>query len=134
MKLARTNLFVICTNDLDRAGRNYRQSRRPNATRTFDVRRPSGQLAARWHVCPQTHRLECCWSLEAAAPDDQLCRYTMLRRRRQTSRRVLIRPSGHNPTPAVTNSDLVTFKWCGPARTHTQWDLTQLGRKMPCHE
>jgi len=90
MKLARTNLFGICTNDLDRAGRNYRQSRRPNATRTFDVRRPSG--------------------------------------------RGLIRPLGHNPTPAVTNSDLVTFKWCGPARTHTQWDLTQLGRKMPCHE
>ena len=24
------------------------------------------ELAAKWHVCPQTHRLECSWSLEAA--------------------------------------------------------------------
>ena len=31
MKLARTTLFVICTNDLGRAGRNYRQPCRPNA-------------------------------------------------------------------------------------------------------
>ena len=40
MKLARTTLFVICTNDLGRAGRNYRQPPRPNATSTFDIRRP----------------------------------------------------------------------------------------------
>ena len=50
MKLARTTLFVICTNDLGQAGRNYRQPPRPNATRTFDIRRPPSQLA-RWHVC-----------------------------------------------------------------------------------
>jgi hypothetical protein len=96
MKLARTTLFIICTNDLDRAGRDNRQSRRPSATRTFNIRRSSSRLAARWHVCPQTHRLECSWSLEAAAPDDRLCRYTMLRRRRRTSRRLLIRRLGHN--------------------------------------
>jgi hypothetical protein len=95
MKLARTTLFVICTNDLGRAGRNYRQPPRPNATSTFDIRRPR-RLAAKWHVCPQTHRLECSWSLEAAPPDDQLCRHTMQRRRRRTSRRRLIRPLGHN--------------------------------------
>ena len=41
MKLARTALFVICTNDFGRAGRNYRQPRRPNATHTFDIRRSS---------------------------------------------------------------------------------------------
>ena len=86
MKLARTTLFVICTNNLGHAGRNYRQSPRPYTTRTFDMRRPSSRLAARWHVCPQKHRLECSWSLEAAAPDDELCRYTMRRRRRRTSR------------------------------------------------
>jgi len=96
MKLARTTLFVICTNDLDRAGRNYRQPRRPNATRTFDIRKSSSRLAARWHVCPQTYRLECSWSLAAAAPDDQLCCYTTLSRRGRTSRRLLIRPLGHN--------------------------------------
>ena len=96
MKLARTTLFFICTNAPDRAGQDYRQPRRANVTRTFDIRRPSTQLAARWHVCPQTHRLECSWSLEAAAPDDQLCRYTMLRRRRRTSRRLSIRHLGHN--------------------------------------
>ena len=95
MKLARTTLFVIYTNDLGRAGRNYRQPPRSNATLTFDIRR-SRRLAAKWHVCPQTHRLECSWSLEAAAPDDQLCRYTMRRRRRRTSRRLLTRTLGHN--------------------------------------
>lgn len=65
MTLARTTLFVICTNDLGRAGRNYRQPPRPNAASTFDIRR-SRRLAAKWHVCPQTHRLECSWSFEAA--------------------------------------------------------------------
>ena len=44
MKLARTTLFFICTNALDRAGQDYRQPRRPNATRTFDIRRPSSRL------------------------------------------------------------------------------------------
>ena len=34
-------------------------------------------------VCPQTKRLECSRLLEAADPDDQLYRYTMLRRRRR---------------------------------------------------
>jgi hypothetical protein len=45
MKLVRTTHFVICTNDLGRAGRNYRQPPRPNTTRTFDIRR-SRRLAA----------------------------------------------------------------------------------------
>ena len=44
MKLTRTTLFVICTNDLGHAGRNYRQPCRPNATRTFGIRRSSSQL------------------------------------------------------------------------------------------
>jgi hypothetical protein len=95
MKLAHTTFFII-RNDLKRAGRNYRQLPRPNAIRTFDMRRPSSQLSARWHVCPQTHRLQCSRSLEVAAPDDQLCRYTMRRRRRRTSRRLLMRTLGHN--------------------------------------
>jgi hypothetical protein len=56
MKLARTALFVICTNDLDRVDEIIVA---PNATHTFDIRRSSSRLAARWHVCPQTHRLEC---------------------------------------------------------------------------
>jgi hypothetical protein len=102
MKLARTTIFFICTDDPDRGGRN-RQPRRPNATCIFDIRRPSTRLAARWHVCPQTHRLECSWSLEAAAPDDQLCRYTMLRRRKRTSRRLLMRPLGHNRLSQIRN-------------------------------
>ena len=96
MKLARTTFFVIRTMILSRAGRNYRQPPRPNATRTFDIRRPSSRLSAKWHVCPQTHRLECSWSLEVAALDDQLCRYTMRRRRRRTSGRLLMRTLGHN--------------------------------------
>jgi len=96
MKLARTTLFVICTSDLGRAGRNYRQPPRPNATRAFDIRRPPNRLAAKWHVCAETHRLECSWSIEEATSDDQLYRYTMLSWRRQTSRRLSIRPLGHN--------------------------------------
>ena len=94
MTLARTTLFVICTNDLGRAGRNYRQPPRPNAASTFDIRR-SRRLAAKWHVCPQTHRLDA-MVVRGGAPYDQLCRHTMQRRRRRTSRRRLIRPLGHN--------------------------------------
>ena len=104
MKLARTALFVICTNDLDRAGRNYRQPRRPNATHTFDIRRSSSRLAARWHVCPQTHRLECSWSFEAAASDDQLCRYTMLSAAQANVSPPFNPPLGSLSTPVVTNS------------------------------
>ena len=129
MKLARTALFVICTNDRDCAGRNYRQPRRPNATHTFDIRRSSSRLAARWHVCPQTHRLECSWSFEAAASDDQLCRYTMLMRRRRTSRRLLIRRLDHN-RPLLSQ-----------IRNQVRWRLNSAGWRRrtlngtePCHE
>ena len=99
MKLARTTLFVICANDLDRTGRNYRQPPRPNAIRAFDIRRPSSRLAAKWYVCPQTHRLECAWSFELLASDDQLCRHATQRRLHgQASRRGrrLMRPCGPN--------------------------------------
>ena len=60
MTLARTTLFVICTNDLGRAGRNYRQPPRPNAASTFDIRRsradspPSGTFVRR-HTGSNAH-------------------------------------------------------------------------------
>lgn len=74
MKLANTTHFIARKSDQNRAGRNYLRPIRFITTRTFNIRRPSTQLVARWQVCPMTQRLECVWSLEHVVFDDQLCR------------------------------------------------------------
>jgi len=79
MKLARTTRFVTYSNDLNRVSRDGRRPTR-STTRAFSTQR-AGRLIARWHVCPETHRLECSWSLEPVACDDQLCRSSAQRRR-----------------------------------------------------
>jgi hypothetical protein len=100
MKLARTTFFVI-TNDCRRAGRIYRQPSRPNLARTVNIRRTSTHLTARWHVCPQTRRLECAWSLETA-PSEGQCRYAVQRWR--SGRHVAFyRAAGGDTAPAETN-------------------------------
>jgi hypothetical protein len=73
MKLARATLFVVCTNEIDRVGRSYRQPKLPAPARPPRVRKPA-RLVARWQVSPLTQRLECSWSLEALAFDGPLCR------------------------------------------------------------
>ena len=97
MKLARTTFFVI-TNDFRRAGRTYRQPSRPNVARTVNIRRTSTRLTARWHVCPQTRRLECAWSLETA-PSEGQCRYAVQRWRSRPSRQRPHRAAGGDTAP-----------------------------------
>jgi hypothetical protein len=81
MKLAKTTHYIACKNDLNRAGRNCPRSTRFTTSRIINIRRPLTRVVARWHVCPKTHRLECRWSLEPMACDDQLCRSRTQRRR-----------------------------------------------------
>src|SRR5262249_38250761 len=89
--------FIVRTNVLGRVAHhrgipNLNDVRLPNANSTFVIRRITGRLAARWHVSPQTNRLECHWSLEALASDDQLCR-SIYRTTRRSSPRSLHRNS-----------------------------------------
>jgi hypothetical protein len=75
MKFTRANLFIVRTDAFSRAGQNHglpnsNGAPRPNATRVRNIRSPSGRLAANWHVCPQTRRLECSWSFEALSSGD----------------------------------------------------------------
>ena len=72
MKLASTTFF-ISTSDIGRHGRTSRHLHRSNLTRVVNDRRPPNQLTAQWHICPQTGRLECAWSLKAA-PSKGQCR------------------------------------------------------------
>jgi hypothetical protein len=75
MKFTRANLFIVRTDAFSRAGQNHglpnsNGAARPKATRVRNIRRPSGRLAANWHVCPQTRRFECSWSFEALSSGD----------------------------------------------------------------
>jgi hypothetical protein len=89
MKLAHENLFIVRTKALGRAARHRGASndgRRPNANTTLIFRRTSWRLAARWYISQKTNRLECYWSLEPLASDDQLCRSTYRNQRRNSHR------------------------------------------------
>ena len=74
MKLAHTNRFVALKNELGRDNRNCVRPTRLKTTQALKIRRPLTRLVARWHVCPETRRLECAWSLEPVACDGQLWR------------------------------------------------------------
>ena len=94
MRLARTTHSVVCTNYVSRGSRNNRPLTRVATTRTFSVKRRSQRVIARWHVCPNTRRLECSWALEPLACDDQLCRFQPQKRSDgRAHRRGLMRPS-----------------------------------------
>jgi hypothetical protein len=103
MKLARANLFIVRNAVSGRSAQHrglpvWADVHRGTSNHPCTIRRPSGRLAAHWHVCPQTQRLECAWSLEATASDSQLWRYPLQRRRGQT-RRLLTRRSIYNQRP-----------------------------------
>jgi hypothetical protein len=60
--------------------------------RTFSARPPKArhaQLAAHWHVSPETGRIESRWSLDEAPADDSLCR------RRSKAKRARLNPLRH---------------------------------------
>jgi len=63
MKLARTTLYVICSNDLGRSGLAQRRQSRAQKSRVIENRRPQVRPAARWRMSPKTQRLECFWVL-----------------------------------------------------------------------
>jgi hypothetical protein len=94
MKLARANLFIVRNDALGRSAQHrglpvWAGARRATSIHPFSIRRTSGRLAAQWHVCPRTQRLECAWALEALAPDGQLWRYPVQRRRSICNQRPL---------------------------------------------
>lgn len=63
MKLART-AFVVIRNDGPAPG---------PVVRAVIPRQQPGRLVAKWRMRPGTERLECIWSLEQPASDEQLC-------------------------------------------------------------
>ncbi len=71
MKLARANLFLVRNEAPSRLAPRYRLPPWGGVRRA--VRPVRRRLVAHWHVCPQTQRLECSWSL-AVTPEGQLCR------------------------------------------------------------
>jgi hypothetical protein len=100
MKLARANYFIVRHGVSGWAGQyraqpNSNGMRRPASNRISVIRRTAGRLVAHWHVCPQTQRLECSWSVEAAVSDGQLWRYPM-QARICKRRRPFMRPSTSN--------------------------------------
>jgi hypothetical protein len=87
MKLANTSSFLFRRpNTFSRAGRIHRGSPHSDLASSVKSGRAPNRLIARWHVCPETSRLECVWSLEAANFEDQPYRKT---RRRRSLRRLL---------------------------------------------
>ena len=100
MKLTPANLFFVRNGFLDRAASRRRRvpsvSGRYQTSRTrVGMCRAPGRLVAKWHICPETQRLECSWSLEATATEGQLCsgpahgRRILMRRLSQIRKRVL---------------------------------------------
>src|SRR5215813_3275197 len=98
MKLAHINRFVALKTELGRGNRNCIRPTRLNTALTLKVRRPFTCLVARWHVCPETGRLECAWSLEPVACDGQLWR-PRARMRGFKRRRLPRSPAGNSDWP-----------------------------------
>jgi len=90
MKLARTTLYVIFSNDPSRSDVAQRRQSLAQKSCTIEIRRPQARPAARWRMSLQTHRPECYWVLEAAASESQLCRRWKMRQRRASSARRLV--------------------------------------------
>ena len=87
MKLANTTSFLFRRpNTFGRAGRIHRGPPHSDLASSVKIGRAPNRLTARWHICPETSRLECVWSLEAANFEDQPYRKT---RRRRSLRRLL---------------------------------------------
>ena len=77
MKLATATLYIVRVGSVDYAGKYRGRSNastllRSNSVQFLRIRRHSGALIARWHVSPQTGRLECQWSSDEQAADDHL--------------------------------------------------------------
>jgi hypothetical protein len=78
MKLALATLSIIRIGTVDRTSPRRSQPAsnillRSNSTRSRRVLRPSGELIARWHISPESGRIECRWLLDQPPADDHLC-------------------------------------------------------------
>jgi hypothetical protein len=107
MKLARATLSIVRIDAVDRPGPHRRRpgpgiQLRSNTIHPIKTCRPAGILVARWHVSPETGRVECRWLLEQPPADDYLCAGYMrtTRRLRRSPQRSSLR---RRPSPAVTN-------------------------------
>ncbi len=78
MKLALATLSIVHIDAVDRAGAHRGRPdsnilHRSNSVHPIKIWRPSGGLVARWHVSPETGRIECCWLLDEPPANDNLC-------------------------------------------------------------
>ena len=83
MKLARTTTHTVCYGRPESASLRLASC----ADRVFPQKaavQPIRRLTSRWHVSPQTGRLECSWLLEANSDDPPL--YWRPRKRRVLAR------------------------------------------------
>ncbi len=76
MQLARAHLFLVRN---EAPARLAPRRRLPPSGGVRRAVRHAPRLVAHWHVCPQTQRLECSWSL-AVTPEGQLCRWRTRKR------------------------------------------------------
>ena len=104
MKLARTTHIV--THELSRGSRSSRRTTRLVSTRAFSLQRHPSRLVARWHVCPETHRLEC----SKYADDDVTLDFPCFGRGSAEyaspclARTVRLEPCGAGPGPTLRTS------------------------------
>jgi hypothetical protein len=94
MKFARANLSIVSLGTVDRTGQRRGQHGsnillQLRSDRPLRISRPFGELAARWHVSPETGRIECRWLLDRPPADDYyLCAgYIRAKRRLRPSQR-----------------------------------------------
>ena len=69
MKPVFANLSIVRMDAVDRNGSDYGRSGsnvlpRSNSMHPIKIWRPRGKLVARWHVSPETGRIECRWQRE----------------------------------------------------------------------
>jgi hypothetical protein len=88
MKLARAHLSIVHIGSIDHTGQSWGQPGSSTLLQSISacprrISRPSGELAARWHVSPETGRIECRWMLDQPPADDYLCAGYMTAKRRQ---------------------------------------------------
>jgi len=72
MKLAHQNRRAVRTDRRSEKPRLFAVARARSVNVSI-FRRRGVRLVARWHVSPQTQKLECSWCFDVAAQDDQLC-------------------------------------------------------------
>src|SRR5215831_5648098 len=134
MKLVNTTRFVNQTHNLGRAERNNRRPACCPSAHAPDVTRLANRLVARWHLRPETNRLECVWSLEPVL-DDQLC-HSGVQPRRQGHCRRLMRSAKPTSRVSPSMSALGQKQTCavqnGMSALAPKADMTEISARKFC--